>query len=46
MCWSLWTAIEAEAQDDGRTWFGAHIVDSEAVKKVKAKIYNGFSIGG
>jgi phage head maturation protease len=40
------TAIEAEVQDDGKTWFGAHVVDSEAVKKVKANVYKGFSIGG
>lgn len=40
------TAIEASVQDDGKTWFGAHIVDSEAVKKVKAGVYKGFSIGG
>jgi hypothetical protein len=40
------TAIEAKVMDDGRTWFGAHIVDSEAVKKVQAKVYKGFSIGG
>ncbi len=40
------TAIEAEVQDDGKTWFGAHIVDTEAVKKVKANVYKGFSIGG
>lgn len=40
------TAIEAEVGDDGKTWFGAHIVDSEAVKKVKANVYKGFSIGG
>lgn len=40
------TAIEADVQDDGRTWFGAHVVDSEAVKKVKAGVYKGFSIGG
>lgn len=40
------TAIEMEVKDDGRTWFGAHIVDSEAVKKVNAKVYKGFSIGG
>ena len=40
------TAIEAEVRDDGRTWFGAHIVDTEAVKKVKASVYKGFSIGG
>lgn len=40
------TAIEAEVQDDGKTWFGAHIVDSEAVKKVQTGVYKGFSIGG
>lgn len=40
------TAIEAEVQEDGKTWFGAHVVDSEAVKKVKNSVYKGFSIGG
>lgn len=40
------TAIEAEVQDDGRTWFGAHVVDPIAVKKVSAGVYKGFSIGG
>ncbi|MEI7443271.1 MAG: XkdF-like putative serine protease domain-containing protein [Burkholderiales bacterium] len=40
------TAIEARVEDDGRTWFGAHVVDSEAVRKVKAGVYKGFSIGG
>lgn len=40
------TAIEAKVQDDGRTWFGAHIVDAEAVKKIKANVYKGLSIGG
>lgn len=40
------TAIEAEVLDDGKTWFGAHIVDTEAVKKVKTGVYKGFSIGG
>lgn len=40
------TAIEANVEDDGRTFFGAHVVDSEAVKKVKANVYKGFSIGG
>ena len=40
------TAIEASVEDDGRTYFGAHIVDSEAVKKVLAGVYKGFSIGG
>jgi hypothetical protein len=36
------TAIEASVQDDGRTFFGAHVVDSEAVKKVNANVYKGF----
>ena len=40
------TAIEAEVQEDGRTWFGALVVDSEAVKKVETGTYKGFSIGG
>ena len=40
------TAIEAKVMDDGRTWFGAHVVDPTAVKKVQAKVYKGFSIGG
>ena len=40
------TAIEASVGDDGRTYFGAHVVDSEAVKKVNAGVYKGFSIGG
>jgi len=40
------TAIEAEVQDDGRTWFGAHIVDPVAVLKVNTGVYKGFSIGG
>jgi hypothetical protein len=40
------TAIEAEVQDDGRTWFGAHVVDPIAVKKVETGVYKGFSVGG
>lgn len=40
------TAIEAEVQEDGRTWFGAHVVDPVAVKKVETGVYKGFSIGG
>lgn len=40
------TAIEARVEDDGRTYFAAHVVDAEAVKKVKAGVYKGFSIGG
>lgn len=40
------TAIEASVEADGRTFFGAHIVDTEAVKKVQTGVYKGFSIGG
>lgn len=40
------TAIEASVEDDGRTSFGAHVVDPIAVKKVTAGVYKGFSIGG
>jgi hypothetical protein len=40
------TAIEIEVQEDGRTFFGAHVVDPVAVKKVKTQVYKGFSIGG
>ncbi len=40
------TCIEATVQEDGRTWFGAHVVDPVAVKKVQTGTYKGFSIGG
>ena len=40
------TAIEISVMDDGRTFLKAHIVDSEAVKKVENNVYKGFSIGG
>lgn len=40
------TAIEAQVMDDGLTFFGAHVVDPIAVKKVQTKVYKGFSIGG
>ena len=40
------TAIEINVEDDGRTFFGAHIVDPIAVTKVKKGVYKGFSIGG
>lgn len=40
------TAIEASVEADGRTFFGAHVVDPVAVKKVQAKVFKGFSIGG
>ena len=40
------TAIEASVEADGKTFFGAHIVDPVAVTKVRAGVYKGFSIGG
>ena len=40
------TAIEANVEEDGRTYFGAHVVDPIAVKKVQTGTYKGFSIGG
>lgn len=40
------TAIEINVENDGRTFFGAHIVDPVAVTKVKTGVYKGFSIGG
>lgn len=40
------TAIEIEVKDDGKTWFGAHVIDPVAVKKCETGVYKGFSIGG
>jgi hypothetical protein len=39
------TALEIEVKDDGRTWFGAHVVDPVAVLKVTENVYKAFSIG-
>jgi phage head maturation protease len=39
-------AIDYEVQEDGRTWFGAHVVDPVAVLKVNTGVLKGFSIGG
>lgn len=39
------TGIVMKVEEDGRTWFGAHVVDPVAVKKVINKVYRGFSIG-
>ena len=39
-------AVEISVDDDGVTHLVAHVVDSEAVKKVKSKVYGGFSVGG
>jgi hypothetical protein len=37
---------EAVVGDDGVTRIAAHVVDSEAIKKVRTKTYKGFSVGG
>jgi HK97 family phage prohead protease len=39
-------AVEIEVDDDGVTHLVAHVVDAEAIKKVKTKVYGGFSVGG
>jgi hypothetical protein len=39
-------AVEISVDDDGVTHLTAHIVDADAVRKVKAKVYGGFSVGG
>jgi hypothetical protein len=44
--WAAGTALKAEVAPDNRTYFEALVVDSEAVKKVQAGVYKGFSIGG
>lgn len=38
--------ISAHVDDDGKTHFTAHVVDREAIEKVKAGVYKGFSIWG
>lgn len=40
------TALDIGVDADGKTNFGAHIVDPVAVKKVQTQVYKGFSIGG
>lgn len=40
------TALDVGIDDEGKTTICAHIVDSEAVKKVQTGVYKGFSIGG
>lgn len=40
------TTLEINVGEDNVTVLKAHIVDSEAVKKVKANVYKGFSVGG
>ena len=39
-------ALHAEVDDSGETRICAHVVDPVAVKKVKAGVYKGLSIGG
>lgn len=40
------TALDITVGDDGVTVIKAHIVDAEAIKKVRTNVYKGFSIGG
>jgi hypothetical protein len=39
-------ALSVTVGKDGRTYVEAHVVDRDAVAKVKAGVYRGFSIGG
>jgi hypothetical protein len=39
-------AVEIDVDAAGITHLTAHIVDADAVKKVKSKVYGGFSVGG
>jgi Caudovirus prohead serine protease len=40
------TALEVDVDDDGITKIVARVVDEAAIKKVRAGVYRGFSIGG
>lgn len=40
------TALNIDVADTGITTIKAHIVDGEAIKKVKSGVYKGFSVGG
>jgi len=40
------TVTKAEPLPDGRLRITARIVDSDAIKKIRARVYKGFSIGG
>jgi phage head maturation protease len=44
--WAAGRTVRAEVLGDGTTHIAAKVVDAEAVKKVKERVYNGFSIGG
>lgn len=44
--WAAGRTVAADVLPDGTTHIAAHVVDEAAIKKVKAKVYNGFSIGG
>lgn len=39
------TALRAEVNKDRVTEFCAHVVDEDAIRKVNAKVYKGFSLG-
>lgn len=38
--------LKAEVNDQGQTHIESHVVDANSVKKVKAGVFKGFSIGG
>lgn len=40
------TAIDLVIQEDGTSLFGATVVDTDAIKKIRKNVYKGFSVGG
>jgi hypothetical protein len=44
--WAAGTALKCEVNDQKQTEFECLVVDGEAIKKVQAGVYKGFSIGG
>lgn len=44
--WAAGRTVRAEVLADGTTHISAKVVDTEAARKVREGVYNGFSIGG
>lgn len=44
--WAAGRTVRAEVLSDGTTHISAKVVDTEAARKVREGVYNGFSIGG
>ena len=44
--WAAGRTVRAEVRSDGTTHIAAKVVDTDAARKVREGVYNGFSIGG